>query len=245
MPNNIVFNNVASQMKTQIYGTDSGTTRAIAVDANGKLLIGEISTIGTISEVLNVQSVDTVDTVQQVLNVQSVDTVDTVQQVLNVQSVDTVDTVQQVLNVQSVDTVDNISSVDTVDTVTYVAEVKSITDTVNVDKVGNGFAESVYTVSNLAAGATATVLTMDTSEKNMYSFYVKNISDSVTIDAKIQVAPVNLEAYYIDDAASVVGLEAGEKEILITQKYLKYTRLILENNSTVAGSVVAWYQGHN
>ena len=39
MPNNLVFNRVASDLKVQIYGLYSNTATAVAVDASGNLLI--------------------------------------------------------------------------------------------------------------------------------------------------------------------------------------------------------------
>ncbi|MFT9495195.1 DUF6385 domain-containing protein [Anaerosolibacter sp.] len=227
MPNNLVFNNVARDLKTQIYGNDNGAVTAISVSADGKLQIGEISTITYVGTLDTVNYVASVDTVTEVANVSSVDTVDYVA---------SVDTVTEITNVSSVDTIDYLASVGTV---------THITDTVDVKIVSNDFAEDVATVQPLAAGAVATVLTTNTSEMNMYSLYVRNTSDTVTIDAQVQIAPIDEDAYYINDVASVTGLTADSIEVLVPQKYLKYTRLILSNNSTAAGSVVAYFQGHN
>ncbi|QZY56325.1 DUF6385 domain-containing protein [Crassaminicella profunda] len=296
MANNLVFNNVADQLKTKVYGDNSGTTKAIAVDSDGKLLVGEIGTVTTIGEVLNVQSVDLVDavstvstvsqvlnvasvdavdavstvsTVSQVLNVASVDAVDavstvsTVSQVLNVASVDAVDavstvsTVSQVLNVASVDAVDavstvstvsevlNVASVDAVDavsTVTYVSEVKSITDTVNINVVGNGFVHDIGTAAAIAAGNTVTVLTKDTSEVNVTSFYIKRTGGSGTVETWLQISPTNVAADYIDDPY-VVTLTDDTPTILDPQRYLKYTRVRAKAIGDTA-TVVARYNGH-
>ncbi|MBB6215723.1 hypothetical protein HNQ80_001812 [Anaerosolibacter carboniphilus] len=266
MPNNIVFNNVANELKTQIYGSNGGVATPISVDGNGNLIIGSIETItyvasvDTVNEVANVSSVDTVDyvaSVGTVTNVSSVDTVDYVASVSTVTNVNSVDTVDQVANVSSVDTVDYVASVDTVnevanvssvDTVDYLASVGTIahiTDTVDVKIVSNDFAENVATVA-LAASGVATVLTTLTSEKNMYSFYVRNTSSTATIDAQVQIAPIDSDAYYVDDAASISGITTNGISVLVPQKYLKYTRLILTNNNgTATASAVAYFQGHN
>jgi hypothetical protein len=227
VPNNLVFNNVAKELKTQMYGNDNGSVIAVAVDADGRLLIGEISSLAYIGTIDTVNYVASVDTVNEVANVSSVDTVDYVA---------SVDTVTEVTNVSSVDTIDYLASVGTV---------THITDTVDVKIVSNDFSEDIATVQPLAAGAVATVLTTNTSEMNMYSLYVRNTSDTVTIDAQVQIAPIDEDAYYVNDVASVAGLTADSIEVLVPQKYLKYTRLILSNNSTAAGSVVAYFQGHN
>lgn len=53
MPNNIVFNNVANQLVTQIYGTDGNTTRAIKTDSAGRLeVVGTFTAVGTITAIV-------------------------------------------------------------------------------------------------------------------------------------------------------------------------------------------------
>ena len=44
MPNNIVFNNVADQMLTQIYAQNAGSPKALQADTDGNLLI-----VGTVT----------------------------------------------------------------------------------------------------------------------------------------------------------------------------------------------------
>ncbi|MEW9123302.1 MAG: hypothetical protein AB2421_11390, partial [Thermotaleaceae bacterium] len=73
MPNNLVFNNVARDLKTQIYGNDGGTVRPIAVDDQGRVLIGDLGTISYLATVDTVNYVASVDTVNEVANVASVD----------------------------------------------------------------------------------------------------------------------------------------------------------------------------
>lgn len=58
MPNNLVFNNVASQLQTQIFGSDGTTQRAVRTDANGILLVA-----GTFSATVAKQIVETCTTV--------------------------------------------------------------------------------------------------------------------------------------------------------------------------------------
>jgi len=52
MPNNLVFNNVASQLQTQISGQDNtGVVRKILTDTDGRLLIGEVTITATDLEI--------------------------------------------------------------------------------------------------------------------------------------------------------------------------------------------------
>ena len=217
MPNNIVFNNVAEQLKTQIYGTGG----AIATDGDGKL------SINTVDEVSNVASVDTVD---EVTNVSSVDTVD---EVTNVSSVDTVD---EVSNVSSVDTVDEVSHVTLIDTLT------EITNTVNVS-VASNFIEDVATIANYDFTTETTALEISTADMDMYSFYVNNAADSGgAVTAKLQISPTDTDADFIDDLSSAFEIDVDSSAVLVPQKFLKYTRLHLAGTTT--GTVIAYFNGH-
>ncbi|MCT4618897.1 MAG: DUF6385 domain-containing protein, partial [Marinisporobacter sp.] len=187
--------------------------------------------------------VDAVTTVTEVTNVASVDAVDavaTVTEVTNVASVDAVDavtTVTEVTNVASVDAVDAVA------TVTYVTEVKAITDTVNINVVGNGFVDDLGTAANIAAGTTVTVLTEDTSETKVTSFYVKRTGGAGTVETWLQISPTNVEADYIDDP-NIVTLTDDTPTILDPQKYLKYTRVRAKAIGDTA-TVVARYNAQN
>ncbi len=52
MPNNLVFNNVASQLEVQIFGYDGRRTRAVKTDTSGRLEItGTFTATGTITAI--------------------------------------------------------------------------------------------------------------------------------------------------------------------------------------------------
>ncbi|MFZ5965978.1 MAG: DUF6385 domain-containing protein [Bacillota bacterium] len=225
MPNNLIFNGTADQLKTKLYGDNNGTTTAIAVNANGNLTV----IVETITEVTNVSSVDTVD---QVTNVASVDTVDVVSAVT---------TVTQVNNISSVDTIDQITNVASVDTIDALTQ---IINTVNVDVVANGFAENVATIANYNFTTETTTLSVDTSAKTLYSFYVKNTGAS-TVTAKLQISPTTTAADFIDDPGGDTATLAPStgKDVLATQRYLKYTRLHLSGTGT--STIFAYYNAHN
>ncbi|MBF8984569.1 hypothetical protein IZY60_13565, partial [Lutibacter sp. B2] len=160
--------------------------------------------------------------------------VGTVDTVTNVTSVDTVDTVT---GVGTVDTVTNVTSVDTVDTITYVAEVKKITDTVPVNLVGAGFTEDSTQVA--VTTSTVYILNEDTSEKDIYSFYVKNEGDNVTV--QLEISPDGTT--YINDTSTALDLSSGSEDVLVAAKYLKNTRLAIVGAGT--STVTAYYNGHN
>jgi len=62
MPNNIVFNNVAEQLKTQFYGYDGSTVQTIKVDSSGNIKIVGISGDTVPVSVLNTVTVTVPDT---------------------------------------------------------------------------------------------------------------------------------------------------------------------------------------
>lgn len=52
MPNNIVFNNVANQLHTQIFGSNGNCVFPIKTDSNGRLeVVGTFTAVGTITAI--------------------------------------------------------------------------------------------------------------------------------------------------------------------------------------------------
>ncbi|WP_165000462.1 DUF6385 domain-containing protein, partial [Anaerophilus nitritogenes] len=167
-------------------------------------------------------------TVSEVSNVASVETVD---EVSNVASVDVVDTISAVITVSEVS---NVASVDTIDALT------EIINTVDVSLVGREFDTSNTTISDFDAAITS--LQMDTSEKNMYSYYVRN-TGSATVIAKLEISPTTENAYFVDDAATAVEIGPGENGVIVPVKYLNYTRLHLTPSDTT--TVIAYYNAQS
>jgi hypothetical protein len=136
MPNNFVFDTIAQDLKTQIYGTDGVNAIPIRVDASGNLDIGVNFT--------------------------------------------------------------------------------SLTASLTAPASGTGIA-----------------LTLDSSEKSLYSFYAMNSGGTAPITVKLQVSPTTTSSYFVDDSSTPVLLNPLEAAVLVPKYYLNYTRLFYANNDTV------------
>ena len=109
--------------------------------------------------------------------------------------------------------------------------------------IGVGFAESSTTVADVASSDTGAVLTLDSSEKNLYSYYVKTVSQtSASISVKLQVSPTNTASYFIDDTSTAVTLATDAATVLVPKNYLHYTRLYYTNlSATDTADIEVYY----
>ena len=155
MPNNIVFNNVADQMLTQIYAQNAGSPKALQADTDGNLLI-----VGTVTALTT-----------------------------------------------------------------------------------PSFSETNVSLATITT-VTVTALTETTAGVNMYSFYVKNdaSADTATFTAWLQIAPVDGETYYVNDASTAVSIGGQSAAVLIAQKFLKFTRLLVQGSAETASAII-YYNG--
>lgn len=165
MPNNLVFNDVANQLKTSIYGLSGTNQVQVKVTSDGSVAVTGTVNVNTVSGTVTVTATD-----------------------LDIRN----------LNSAS----DNV-------TVTG-----NITSMLNV-------AESNVAVTS---GQTGVVLPMNTSNMSMYSYYVKNTA-AETLSVFLQVAPINDNAYYMQDSATIVQIAQNNSAILTAEKYLNFTRL--------------------
>lgn len=239
MPNNIIFNNVASQLKSLIHGQDSnGNVLPLSIDANGDLSIrqltaSDIITIQGITETVNIRDL----TASDIVTVQSI--TDTV----NIRSL----TASDIVNVQSITDTVNIRNLTASDIVT----VQSITETVNIrslsgatDSVSEILTDRRFTETNIILSAVTgsdAVLSIDTSEYSLYSYYANNLGTS-TVTLIIQISPTDVEDYYVNDEATSVSLTPGSKTVLVPSKYLKYTRVLYDVGADTT-TVDLWFNG--
>ncbi|MTI48994.1 DUF6385 domain-containing protein [Sporosalibacterium faouarense] len=238
MPNNIVFNEVASQLKTQIYGNNGGTAVPLSVDGSGNLTFTATNLdIRSLSPTTDTVSVTATDFDIRSLS-PTTDTVTVTATDFDIRGLSpTTDTV----TVTATD-FDIRGLSPTTDTVTVTATNLDIRDlsgvTDSVTKGGNFFAESNTT---LTVSDTGVALTIDTSEQDIYTFYVAN-TGAAAVSVKLQIAPTNSSTYYVDDPSGEVSIGAGEKGVLVAQKFLKFTRLFFNPSDTT--SIEAFYNAH-
>ena len=118
-----------------------------------------------------------------------------------------------------------------------------------VDSAGNLNFQSSYTsdnttIASIATTATGTALQENTSDKSLYSFYVKNNSTTASVSVKLQVSPTTAAAYFIDDSSTAVTLGTGAATVLVPKVYQAYTQLYYTNlDSTATAAVEAYYDG--
>jgi hypothetical protein len=93
--------------------------------------------------------------------------------------------------------------------------------------IGVGYTSANITVTDVATGSTGATLTLDSSEKNLYSYYVKNSSTEASIAVKLQVSPTDDSSFFIDDTPTAVTLGTDAATVLVPKNYLHYTRLCI------------------
>jgi hypothetical protein len=256
MPNNLVFNNVASQMQTQIFGQNGSNILAVQTDTSGNLrIVGTVTAVitsGTVTALLDtVTAVVSSGTITALLGtVTAVVTSGTVTALLDtVTAVVSSGTITALLGtVTAVVTSGTITAL--LDTVTAVVTSGTVTallgtvtavvafGTVTALSVA-AFAETATTVV-VSANSTITALTSNTSLQKVYSFYVANTSGADTLTAILQISPVNTETFYLTEPTGVTAIAPSSKSVLVAQKYLKFTRLLLQAGGTAITAEVSY-----
>jgi len=118
-----------------------------------------------------------------------------------------------------------------------------------VDSAGNLILQSSYTsdnttIASIATTATGTALQENTSDKSLYSFYVKNNSSTASVSVKLQVSPTSTSSYFIDDSSTAITLATGAATVLVPKVYQAYTQLYYTNlDETDTAAIVAYYDG--
>ncbi|MDI6601164.1 MAG: DUF6385 domain-containing protein [Thermoanaerobacteraceae bacterium] len=239
MPNNIVFNNVASQLKSLIHGQDvNGNVLPLSLDTDGNMSIRQL----TASDIITVQGITDTINIRNLTN-SDVVTVQSITDTVNIRSL----TASDIVMVQGITDTVNIRSLTASDIVT----VQSISDTVNIRSL-SGTTDSVseiligrrFTETNIMLSAVTgsdAVLTIDTSEYSMYSYYANNLGIS-TVTLVIQVSPTDNVDYFVNDEVATVTLAPGSKTVLVPSRYLRYTR-VLYDVGTDTTTMDIWFDG--
>ncbi|HEX3029915.1 MAG TPA: DUF6385 domain-containing protein [Clostridia bacterium] len=299
MPNNIIFNQSASELKTQIYGVNGSNIMPISVDGTGQLqvstvtavinstvtaivdhgtvtaLLGTVTAIvdsGTITAIVDAGTITAFvgNTVTAIVDHGTVTALvgSTVTAIVDHGTVTALlGTVTAIVDSGTITAiVDHGTVTALLGTVTAIVDSGTITAIVDhgtvtallgtvtaiVDHgtitalVGNTvtaavqgmFTETSTSIANFQ-GTTITALTMDTSQQKMYSFYVLNNSVN-TATAFLQISPLGTEGYYYNDSASAQLLPNG-KAVLVAEKFLKFTRLMIQAGSAATVSAEVYY----
>ena len=216
MPNNIVFNHVAEELKTLIYGQDAtDVSRVILTDPDGRI---EIRQLAATTDTVTVQSI-----------VEEVTVTATDFDIRGLTAVTDTVTVQSIVEEVTVTATDF-----------DIRQLAAATDTVSTILSGREFTESNILITNQTGSAA--VLQFDTSEEDVYSYYINN-TGTATFDVRLQISPTTTEAYFMDDGSGVATVGPGEKQTLVAQKFLRYTRLVYDAGAATI-SADCWYNAH-
>ncbi len=98
------------------------------------------------------------------------------------------------------------------------------------------FSASNTTVAQIV-NETVTALSVDTSQQRMYSFYVANTS-AASLTAFLQISPTTAESYFINDTSCMFTIAGTSQAVLVAQRYLRYTRLMLQAGADTASAIV-------
>jgi len=108
--------------------------------------------------------------------------------------------------------------------------------------IGVGYTASNTTISAIVADGTGVALTLDSSTKNLYSYYVKNASSTASVSVKLQVSPTDTDSYFIDDTSTAITLVTDAATVLVPKNYLHYTRLYYTNlDATSTADIEIYY----
>ena len=212
MPNNLVFNGLASQLQTLINGVDSnGVSRKVLTDTLGRLVLSTV----------------TVDTRPLSAATDSVTVFGTV--------------TVSAENFDIRDLSGATDSVTVFGTITVSAEnfdirnLSGATDSIQLSS--RLFTQSFTSLVDVTDSAA--ILIEDTSENSMYSFYVFNTGTN-TLTAVLQISPTVTSTFFMDDGDGPVAISPGGKTTLVNAKYLHYTQLFYETGGA-ACSFTAYY----
>ncbi|KGK90939.1 hypothetical protein DP73_05660 [Desulfosporosinus sp. HMP52] len=107
----------------------------------------------------------------------------------------------------------------------------------SVQVSSQGFVED--TITTTVASGTTYLLTKNISQYSQNSFFIRN-NGSSTINVTLQVAPVDIETYYVDNS-STQSVSASSNNITSTTVAMKFARLkVVASTNT---NVVAFYNG--
>lgn len=207
MPNNIVFNPVAEQLKTLIYGMQGTTATPLLLDStSGKLLStvdGSVTVAGTV-------------TAQGTLTVTA--------SALDIRP----------LTGATDSVVVSSGSVTVAGTVTVTAsalDIRPLTASTDSFTLGSRtYVEDSTSIANVTG--TGVVLMEDTGDKSMYSYYITNTGTN-PITVLLQISPTTTSTYFVDDGASYV-VAGGAITVIAAAKFMQYTRLYYDTGGAAA-----------
>jgi hypothetical protein len=251
MPNNLVFNEVAEQLKTLVYGSNAGIAVAIKVDGSGNVAIrglaastDTVSIGGVVTVTASAFDIRYLSASTDTVSIGG--TVTVTASALDIRSLaadtDTVTVTASNFDIRSLNAdTDTVSIGGTVTVTASALDIRSlsgVTDSIMI--AGNIFTESSASITS-GSGSHVT-MTTDNSQQNLYSFYIRNTGEA-SITAKLQLSPVSNDNYFVDDLSGHTVIAANEKAVLVAQRYLKFSR-VWYDTGTYTASFEIYYNAH-
>ncbi|TCK98614.1 hypothetical protein EDC19_1046 [Natranaerovirga hydrolytica] len=270
MPNHLVFNNVANELRTLIYGRDdTGTNRIIRTDEDGNLQFTSTDTLQTrylsgatdsitVSDIVEISATD-IDirelsgatdsiTVSDIVEISATD-IDirelsgatdsiTVSDIVEISATD-IDIRQLSGDTDSV-TVSDIVEISATDI--DIRELSGDTDSITIS--GKGFTESYTQLVDVTDSGS--VMEVDTSEQDTYTFYVRNLETSTgTLVVGLEISPTTTDDFFVlDEATGTFTLQPGSVGVLVPSTYMKYTRVFYDALEGDTSSADVFYNAH-
>lgn len=207
MPNNIVFNPVAEQLKTLVHGMQGTTPTPLLLDSTTGKLLSTVDGSVTVAGTVTAQGTLTVTASNFDIRPLSGAT-------------DSVTISSGTVTVAGTVTV-TASSLD----------IRPLTASTDSFTLGSRtFLEDSTSITGVTG--TGVVLMENTGNKSMYSYYITNTGTN-TISIKLQISPTTTDTYFVDDINSV-SLAGGSITVLTAVKFMQYTRLYYDTGGAAA-----------
>jgi hypothetical protein len=260
MPNNLVFNNVPGDLKTQIYGTNGSIVTALSVNGSGNVLTSiqntpsvnvnntVTTTFTTVTATFTDVSIGNTPSVN-VNNTPSVNVNNTVTTTFTTVTATFTDVTigntpsVNVNNTPSVNVNNTVTTTFTTVTATFTDVTIGNTPSVNVNNTVNTFnTGATFTYDNVTVNSgpqTGTTLLEDTSQQAVYSFYVLNTSAN-TLSVMLQDSPTN-NGVFVNDSSALLDVPQNTAIALSANFFLNYTRLYYDAGAGNTPSFIAYY----
>ncbi len=247
MPNNLVFNDIASQLKVQMYGSDGTNLQAVSVSASGGLAMAGTVTVTAGTVTVSAGTV-TVSAGTMTISGGTISQLTAGTVTIEGGTISTVSALTAGTVTISGGTISQLSAgTVTIEggTISTVSALTAGTVTVSGGTLQTLSIFSSDTATAVGVGtATVDTLAEDTSTQKVYSFYVANVQGTETITAWLQIAPVNSATYYTNDSATQYTIGPGDIAVLVPSKFLNYTKLQLIATGQTA-TALCYYQAQS
>lgn len=223
MPNRIMFSTTPEDLKTKIYGDNSGTSTAIKVASDGSVSVtGTVGIAGDVTFTATDLDIRNLSYTQDAVSIYGYD-----------------GSAYQRIKTAADGSVSVTGTVGIAGDVTVNAtdlDIRNLSYTQDLIAIGGRrLIESSDTTTIVNQSTGGVTFTTDTSICSEASFFIKN-TGSNPIGINLEVSPTDDASYFVDDGAATVTVAPNSTAIITPASYGKFTRV---NYSASAGAVTA------